>query len=72
VCLTVNDGTVGSDPARTLAVAYDPSAGFVTGSGWINSPAGAYVSDPTLTGRATFRARIVPNVGRRWLAAALV
>jgi len=49
-----------------------PSAGFVTGSGWINSPAGAYVSDPSLTGRATFRARIVPNVGRRSLAAALV
>lgn len=35
-------------------VVYDPSAGFVTGSGWINSPAGAYVATPTLTGTATF------------------
>jgi len=54
VCLTVNDGTVDSDPACTLAVAYDPSGGFVTGGGWINSPAGAYVPDPSLTGKATF------------------
>lgn len=35
-------------------VVYDPSAGFVTGGGWINSPPGAYASDPTLTGKATF------------------
>jgi len=54
VCLTVNDGLVDSDPACTLAVAYDPSGGFVTGGGWINSPAGAYVPDPSLTGKATF------------------
>jgi chitodextrinase len=54
VCLTVNDCQVDSDPACTLAVAYDPSGGFVTGGGWINSPAGAYVPDPGLTGKATF------------------
>jgi hypothetical protein len=30
------------------------NAGFVTGGGWINSPAGAYPADPTLTGRANF------------------
>jgi uncharacterized repeat protein (TIGR01451 family) len=39
-------------------VIFDPSAGFVTGGGWINSPAGAYtpdnVSDPDITGKATF------------------
>ena len=35
-------------------VIYDPSAGFVTGGGWINSPAGAYTADPSLTGKATF------------------
>ncbi len=35
-------------------VTYDPSAGFVTGGGWISSPAGAYLADPTLTGKATF------------------
>ncbi|MGN6341913.1 MAG: beta strand repeat-containing protein [Ginsengibacter sp.] len=33
---------------------YDPSAGFVTGGGWINSPAGAYSADPSLTGKANF------------------
>jgi hypothetical protein len=33
---------------------YDPNAGFVTGGGWINSPAGAYSPDPSLTGKANF------------------
>ncbi|SHG87820.1 Por secretion system C-terminal sorting domain-containing protein, partial [Flavobacterium fluvii] len=36
-----------------LAV-YDPSGGFVTGGGWINSPAGAYTANPALTGKANF------------------
>lgn len=35
-------------------VVYDPSGGFVTGGGWINSPAGAYRPDPSLMGKATF------------------
>jgi len=35
-------------------VVYDPSAGFVTGGGWITSPVGAYAPDPSLTGQATF------------------
>jgi hypothetical protein len=54
VCLTVNDGSVNSDPACTMAVIYDPSDGFVTGGGWIESPTGAYKPDETLTGQATF------------------
>jgi PKD repeat protein len=54
VCLTVNDGTDYSDPACTLAVVYDPSAGFVTGGGWIDSPAGAYKVNAGLSGKATF------------------
>lgn len=37
-----------------LLAVYDPSGGFVTGGGWIISPAGAYVMDPALTGKATF------------------
>jgi hypothetical protein len=41
VCLTVNDGTVDSEPVCTLVIVYDPSAGFVTGGGWIDSPYGA-------------------------------
>lgn len=50
-----------SDPAGGSAsgiyqyiVAYDPEGGFVTGGGWINSPAGAYRADPALVGKATF------------------
>jgi hypothetical protein len=35
-------------------VIYDPDGGFVTGRGWINSPAGAYTLDPSLVGKATF------------------
>ncbi|HEY1215551.1 MAG TPA: MBG domain-containing protein, partial [Bryobacteraceae bacterium] len=37
-----------------MVVIYDSSAGFVTGGGWINSPAGAYTANPSLTGKATF------------------
>lgn len=46
------DGT-GKSEFRYVVV-YDSSAGFVTGGGWIDSPAGAYVADPTLTGKANF------------------
>jgi hypothetical protein len=46
----------GSGCAQSTAYfsVYDPNAGFVTGGGWINSPAGAYSADPTLTGKANF------------------
>jgi hypothetical protein len=37
-----------------LVVIYDPSAGFVTGGGWIISPPGAAAWDSTLTGMASF------------------
>lgn len=37
-----------------FVVIYDPNGGFVTGGGWINSPAGAYVADPSSTGKANF------------------
>ena len=47
------DGGSGSSKFEFVVV-YDPNAGFVTGGGWINSPRGAYASDPTLTGKATF------------------
>jgi len=35
-------------------IVYDPAAGFVTGGGWIQSPAGAYRPDPALVGKANF------------------
>jgi hypothetical protein len=51
--VTDKDGGVGANTFQYVVV-YDSSTGFVTGSGWINSPAGAYKADPTLTGKATF------------------
>jgi hypothetical protein len=33
---------------------YDPNGGFVTGGGWIMSPAGAYIKEPGVTGKANF------------------
>ena len=56
VSLTVTDKDGGEANAtcEQYVVIYDPSAGFVTGGGWIDSPAGAYTDDPTLTGKATF------------------
>jgi hypothetical protein len=56
VTVHVQDDDGGSDQETATAyiVVYDPSAGFVTGGGWINSPAGAYVDTPSLTGKANF------------------
>jgi hypothetical protein len=54
VTVTDKNGGVGSNMTTNFVVVYDPSGGFVTGGGWINSPAGAYAADPTLTGKATF------------------
>lgn len=55
VSVTVTDKDGGSDSAfYEYVVVYDPSAGFVTGGGWIVSPAGAYAADAALTGKATF------------------
>ena len=55
VTVLVTDEEESSAEARfEYVVVYDPSAGFVTGGGWINSPAGAYVADRSLTGKANF------------------
>ncbi|MFW9789319.1 MAG: PKD domain-containing protein, partial [Candidatus Thorarchaeota archaeon] len=56
VTLTVTDSFGESDTAvwSQYVVIYDPSAGFVTGGGWIDSPPGACPSDPELTGKASF------------------
>lgn len=50
----VTDDDTLYDVEERMIVVYDPSAGFVTGGGHIDSPAGAYVADPTLTGKASF------------------
>jgi len=55
VAVTVTDDDGGVVTSRfEYVVAYDPHAGFVTGGGWIDSPAGAYVANPILEGRANF------------------
>ncbi|HEX6131256.1 MAG TPA: PKD domain-containing protein, partial [Actinomycetota bacterium] len=48
-----DDGGTASCVFRYVVV-YDPSAGFVTGGGWVDSPAGAYTADPAAAGRASF------------------
>ena len=55
VKLTVTDlGNLTDTEIYQYVVVYDPNAGFVTGGGWITSPAGAYVANPILSGKATF------------------
>jgi len=54
VTVTDDDGGIGTATASTYIVIYDPSGGFVTGGGWINSPQGAYKADPAMTGKANF------------------
>jgi hypothetical protein len=55
VKLVVTD-VCGNETSKTYdyVVIYDPSGGFVTGGGWINSPVGAYKNDPNATGKANF------------------
>ncbi len=55
VQVTVTDSAGASDTrVYEFIVIYDPEGGFVTGGGWIWSPAGAYAADPTLEGKASF------------------
>jgi hypothetical protein len=54
VTVTDEHGASDSLTAADYLVIYDPSEGFVTGGGWINSPEGAYIQDPSLSGKASF------------------
>jgi len=55
VTVTLNRVFCGADTEiYQYIVVYDPSDGFVTGGGWIDSPEGAYVAEPSLTGTANF------------------
>jgi hypothetical protein len=51
--VTDKDSGVGTSVYQYIVV-YDPNSGFVTGGGWLISPEGAYVADPTITGKASF------------------
>jgi PKD repeat protein len=46
VVVTDDDGGAGSASIDFMVVIYDPSAGFVTGGGWIDSPPDAYYPAP--------------------------
>ena len=50
---TDEPGNVG-EPECIMLVVYDPSGGFVTGGGWIDSQPGAYIADLSLSGKANF------------------
>jgi len=72
--MTGTDDDTGAKTENVMAVVYDPSSGFVTGGGWIDSPAGAYTLDPSLAGRAGFgfvskyqKGATIPSGGTRFL-----
>ena len=52
--VTAEDNAGNMAEEETMFIVYDPEAGFVTGGGWIDSPLGAYMADPSLAGKATF------------------
>lgn len=55
ICATAEDSASNaSEPACVLVAVYDPSVGFVTGGGWIDSPAGALAANAQIAGKANF------------------
>jgi uncharacterized repeat protein (TIGR01451 family) len=60
VTLKVTDNTGATswvdtqDDVEAIVVVYDPASGYTIGGGFIYSPLGALLSDPTLTGKMTF------------------
>ncbi|MBE0608611.1 MAG: IPT/TIG domain-containing protein [Dehalococcoidia bacterium] len=54
VAVTAADRAGNVTTQNVMFVVYDPAGSFVSGGGWIDSPAGAYAADPALTGKGTF------------------
>jgi hypothetical protein len=54
VIATIDDPNYTGPTSDALFVIYDPSAGFVTGGGWIDSPPNSYSANMDLTGKANF------------------
>jgi hypothetical protein len=55
LCIRGTDVALNTGPeACVLLAAFDPTGGFATGAGWIESPEGAFAPNPTLTGKAHF------------------
>lgn len=59
ISATATDADAAVSPvvnALVMCAIYDPSAGFVGGGGWVNSPAGANANDAAAEGKASFGA----------------
>ena len=55
ICVTVTDDDGGSDTeCAENSVVFDPSAGFVTGGGWISAEPGSVPADPSASGPGRF------------------
>lgn len=55
VTVRVTDDAGSTEKTATASiVVYDPEGGFVTGGGWMDSPAGALASAPASSGKVTF------------------
>ena len=72
--VTDNDGSLSNESVYQYLVVYDPDGGFISGAGWIDSPEGAYVADPSLSGKAIFgfvskyqKGAIVPDGNARFI-----
>jgi len=56
ICVTVTDDDGDSDTscAESYVVVHDPSAGFVTGGGWVTAAPGSVPADPSVSGPGRF------------------
>lgn len=52
--INAEDNAGNKSSQEIMFIVYDPTAGFVTGGGWIDSQAGSYTADTSLAGKATF------------------
>ena len=80
VSIMATDDAGNAATGTIMVVIYDPSGKFITGGGWIDSPAGAFIPNQALTGEATFgfvsrykRGKSIPtgNTEFQFLAAGL-
>src|SRR5206468_11797272 len=63
VTVTVTDQWGNADTGSTTVVVYDRAAGFVTGGGTIQSPAGALPSDPSHSGMGSLELAVAYRGG---------
>lgn len=54
VSVTITDDDTGVAMSSLRVIVFDTGAGFVTGGGWFNSPAGAHAANASVTGKANY------------------